>query len=80
MQFGENDPLGRANLSGFVQGLSEMGWTDGRNMRMDVRWEGAPVRSNLEIETSITSLGREPGGGLESRHGGGCNVTAGTST
>jgi putative tryptophan/tyrosine transport system substrate-binding protein len=34
----ENDPEARAYLSGFRQGLSELGWTDGRNQRVDVRW------------------------------------------
>jgi putative ABC transport system substrate-binding protein len=36
--FGENDPEPNAYLSGFVQGLQELGWTTGRNLRMDVRW------------------------------------------
>ncbi len=48
MQLGENDPLGRANLSGFMQGLSELGWKDGRNVRMDVRWaEGSVDRMRM---------------------------------
>jgi putative tryptophan/tyrosine transport system substrate-binding protein len=34
----KNDPDGKARLSGFTQGLAELGWTDGRNLRMDVRW------------------------------------------
>ena len=33
----ENDPDGKAQLSGFVQGLAEIGWTDGRNLRMEIR-------------------------------------------
>jgi putative ABC transport system substrate-binding protein len=37
MLFDENDPEARALLSGFRQGLAELGWTDGRNLRMDVR-------------------------------------------
>jgi putative ABC transport system substrate-binding protein len=36
----ENDPEG---LSGFTQGLAELGWTEGRNMRMDVRWATGSV-------------------------------------
>jgi putative tryptophan/tyrosine transport system substrate-binding protein len=32
-----DDPEGKAYLSGFTQGLAELGWTDGRNLRMDVR-------------------------------------------
>ena len=34
----EDDPEAKANLSAFAQGLAEWGWTDGRNLRMDVRW------------------------------------------
>ena len=37
MGFGENDPEAKAQLSGFMQGLADLGWTDGRNLRMDVR-------------------------------------------
>jgi hypothetical protein len=29
MGFAENDPEGRAQLSGFTQGFQELGWTDG---------------------------------------------------
>jgi putative ABC transport system substrate-binding protein len=38
MGWDENDPGGKARLSGFIQGLADLGWTDGRNLRMDVRW------------------------------------------
>ncbi len=34
----ENDPEPKVWLSRFTQGLHDFGWTDGRNMRMDVRW------------------------------------------
>jgi putative tryptophan/tyrosine transport system substrate-binding protein len=43
LQNDENDPEGKALLSGFMQGLAELGWTDGRNMRMDVRWGAGKV-------------------------------------
>jgi putative tryptophan/tyrosine transport system substrate-binding protein len=39
----ETDPEGKARLSGFTQGLVELGWIDGRNVRMDVRWAAANV-------------------------------------
>jgi putative ABC transport system substrate-binding protein len=41
MGFDDNDPETAAFLSGFTQGLAELGWTDGRNVRMDVRWAAA---------------------------------------
>jgi putative ABC transport system substrate-binding protein len=34
----ENDPEGKARISAFTQALAGLGWTDGRNMRMDLRW------------------------------------------
>jgi putative tryptophan/tyrosine transport system substrate-binding protein len=43
MQFAENDPVAMAQLSGFMQGLAELGWTDGRNLRMDLRWAAGSV-------------------------------------
>src|SRR5271169_3858419 len=43
MVFEENDPEGKARFSGFTQGLAELGWTDGRNLRMEVRWAAANV-------------------------------------
>jgi putative ABC transport system substrate-binding protein len=43
MAYDENDPEGKAYLSGFMQGLAELGWTDGRNVRMDVRWAAGNI-------------------------------------
>jgi putative tryptophan/tyrosine transport system substrate-binding protein len=34
----EDDPQTRAWLSAFVQRLAELGWNEGRNLRMEVRW------------------------------------------
>ena len=41
----ENDPVQKTRLSAFTQALADLGWTDGRNVRMDVRWgRGDPNR------------------------------------
>src|SRR6202171_3667478 len=45
MGYGEADPEAKALLSEFTQGLSELGWIEGRNLRMDVRW--APGRTDV---------------------------------
>ena len=34
----ENDPAGKTSVSAFTQALAGLGWTDGRNLRMDLRW------------------------------------------
>jgi putative ABC transport system substrate-binding protein len=36
----ENDPGQKPYLSAFTQALADFGWTDGRNVRMDLRWHG----------------------------------------
>jgi putative ABC transport system substrate-binding protein len=43
MVFSENDPEAKTYLFGFTRGLSELGWTDGRNLRIDVRWAAGSV-------------------------------------
>ena len=34
----ENDPAATLLISAFTQALAGLGWTEGRNVRMDVRW------------------------------------------
>jgi putative tryptophan/tyrosine transport system substrate-binding protein len=41
MSVEEGDPEGKAQLFGFTQALAQLGWTDGRNLRMEIRWGGA---------------------------------------
>jgi len=36
----ENDPVRKTFISAFTQALAGLGWTDGRNVRMDLRWGG----------------------------------------
>jgi putative ABC transport system substrate-binding protein len=43
MPYDEHDPDAKVSLSAFVQGLAALGWADGRNVRMDVRWAAASV-------------------------------------
>jgi putative ABC transport system substrate-binding protein len=39
----ENDPEQKTAVSAFTQALVGLGWTDGRNARMDVRWGGDDI-------------------------------------
>ncbi len=43
MAYGETDAEAKVELSGFTQGLAELGWTDGRNVRIDVRWAAGKI-------------------------------------
>jgi ABC-type uncharacterized transport system substrate-binding protein len=38
LSLAETDPEGKAQFSGFTQRLAELGWIDGRNLRMEIRW------------------------------------------
>jgi putative ABC transport system substrate-binding protein len=40
LNLAENDPEGKARLGAFLQGLQQLGWTDGRNVQIDIRWAG----------------------------------------
>ena len=33
-----DDTEGQARLAAFLQGLAQLGWSDGRNLRIDIRW------------------------------------------
>jgi putative ABC transport system substrate-binding protein len=39
----ENDPVTKLRLAAFTQALADLGWVDGRNVRMDLRWGGDDI-------------------------------------
>ena len=46
MFLAENDPVSKARLATFIEGLQQLGWTVGRNVQIDIRWGAAdPARS-----------------------------------
>jgi putative ABC transport system substrate-binding protein len=45
MNFAADDPSGQTRLLAFAQALAQSGWTDGRNVQIDIRWAaGNPDR------------------------------------
>jgi putative tryptophan/tyrosine transport system substrate-binding protein len=38
MPYDNNDPVAKSYLLAFTQALADLGWTDGRNVRIDLRW------------------------------------------
>ena len=46
VNFSEDDLEAQAQHLAFLQGLQQLGWTDGRNVRIDTRWTaGDPARA-----------------------------------
>jgi putative tryptophan/tyrosine transport system substrate-binding protein len=40
MPYSEGDAEGQASVAAFQRGLQHLGWTEGRNIRFDIRWAG----------------------------------------
>jgi putative ABC transport system substrate-binding protein len=53
----DDNTLSKAWFSGFTQGISELGWTDGRNLRMDVRWAAGNVDRMRRFAKELVGLG-----------------------
>ena len=58
MGYASTDPEGQALLAEFTRHLAELGWTEGRNVRIDVRWGG----SNVDLLHTFTKelIGLQP--------------------
>jgi putative tryptophan/tyrosine transport system substrate-binding protein len=52
----ENDPVRKTFVSAFTQALAGLGWTEGRNMRMDVRWGGFDTNRMQAFAKELVSL------------------------
>ena len=45
MSTGADDPEGQARIAAFLGGLQRLGWTDGRNAQIDIRWPKSAVEA-----------------------------------
>jgi putative ABC transport system substrate-binding protein len=51
-----DDPEGQARIAAFHQGLQEWGWSVGRNVRIDVRWETGDADRIRRYATELVAL------------------------
>jgi putative ABC transport system substrate-binding protein len=51
-----DDPEGQARLAVFLQGLQELDWTDGRNVRIDYRWAAADADRYRTYAAELVAL------------------------
>jgi putative ABC transport system substrate-binding protein len=52
----ENDPEWKTFVSAFTQALAGLGWTEGRNLRMDLRWGGDDNNQIRAIAQELVGL------------------------
>jgi putative tryptophan/tyrosine transport system substrate-binding protein len=53
---GEDDPEGRARIAAFQDGLQKLGWTEGRNFRIDVRWGTTDAATMQRLASELVAL------------------------
>ena len=67
MGLDENDPLAKAYVYALMKALADLGWAEGRNVRIDLRWAGnefappdfehrLPLDRTVEIEALSAPL------------------------
>jgi putative ABC transport system substrate-binding protein len=56
MNNNENDPVTTANFSALAPALADLGWTDGRNVRMDIRFGGADINRIRALAQELVGL------------------------
>ena len=50
------DPETQARIKAFLQGMQELGWTEGRNIRFDIRWDTSTVDGARKVTAELIAL------------------------
>jgi putative ABC transport system substrate-binding protein len=56
MPYDENEPVVKPRLSAFTQALAGLGWTEGRNVRTDLRWQGGDANRMRALARELVGL------------------------
>jgi putative ABC transport system substrate-binding protein len=56
MDTAEDNPDGQARIAAFRQSLQELGWVEGRNIRVDLRWGGGDVELTRGYAAELVSF------------------------
>ena len=56
VSFSRDNQDGQARLAAFAKGLQELGWTDGRNIRIEYRWSGGDAERTRKYAAELVAL------------------------
>src|SRR5262249_14506848 len=56
MSFAEDDPQAKFRLAAFTEGLQQLDWTVGRNVKIDVRWGAADAVRSRRYAAELVAL------------------------
>ena len=56
MPYVENDPEASPRVTALRQGLAQLGWTEGRNVRLEYRWSASDAASIRRLAREVVEL------------------------
>jgi len=56
MPFLQDDPAATAEVMALQQGLADLGWIEGRNVRIELRWHGGDVERAQALAKELVAL------------------------
>jgi putative ABC transport system substrate-binding protein len=51
-----DDPRSQLNITAFLQALQQLGWTDGRNVKIDYRWPAGDADKARKYAAELVAL------------------------
>ena len=51
-----DDAEGQARMAAFLQGLAQLGWSEGRNLLIDIRWGGGDADRSRRYAAELVAL------------------------
>jgi hypothetical protein len=68
MQFAADDPEGQRSVAAFQQALQRLGWSEGRDVQIDIRWGRNDVDRDRKYAAELIALAPDSPLLAQSRH------------
>ena len=61
MGYAEDDPVAQTRFAAFKEGLAALGWVEGKNLKMEVRWSaGDPSQASVYAKELVALVRANP--------------------